>query len=118
MTSRSLTWDAPMSVKVKTGYRRFLQLLHAELYKVAKLMEAFAKAKHPWKNRTGDAERKFTVRVVGELTIEAAHGVRYGKYLEYRWGGRWGVIPATIREGNRLVMRAAGVAWVGAWGFQ
>lgn len=113
-----IKWDIPMSVKVRDGYRRFLQLLYAEMAGVAREMESFAKRNHKWRNQTGKAERTFTVRVISQGVIEASHGVHYGKWLELRWGGRLAVLPMTLQEGNRLMQRAMATAWIGAWGFR
>jgi hypothetical protein len=34
------------------------------------------------------------------------HGAPHGVYLENRWAGRWGVIPATMTYGYPLIARA------------
>lgn len=77
---------------------------------VGAAMVAYARSAHPWQNQTGAAEAGLSYQVSRQgdaIVIEVGHSVYYGIYLEGRWGGRWGVLPATVRMGAPLVLAAA-----------
>lgn len=112
----SITWDKSLAPNIEAGGAIFLMMLRAELASVASQMQAFAKANHPWQNQTGDAEATFTVRVEG-MSIVAQHGVSYGVYLEFKFGGRDGIIPATMAHGAALLNGAYAKAWAASWRF-
>lgn len=68
----------------------------------ARDLEQYMKSNHPWKNRTGNAERGLSARLVSSpqnyvQSIELAHGVPYGVYLEYSMEKRFAIIEPTIR---------------------
>ncbi len=70
---------------------------------------AYARIAHPWRNRTGDAERGLGSSVTQNgdtFTLTVYHSVDYGRYLEQRWGGRWGVLPATMDVALPAAMQA------------
>jgi hypothetical protein len=62
----------------------------------ARQAEAEARRTAPWKDRTGQARARLRVYVhardIASFAITFAHGVYYGKYLEYRWGGRFAIL--------------------------
>lgn len=81
--------------------------------------EAYAKRAAPWKDRTGAARAALEVNFLqrGRVYIlQFAHGVYYGRFLEYRWGGRYAILRPTaaiytsrLRDRlRRLFRRAAG----------
>lgn len=113
--SMEMTWDRYLGPVIRIGGGAFLSNVQAEMDAVARSMQAFARTNHPWRNQTGMAEASFTVKVVDENTIEASHGVHYGKYLEYRWGGRFAVIPMTLDHGVKQIMDVIRRSWSGAW---
>jgi hypothetical protein len=64
---------------------------------------------HPWRNRTSKAEEKldYEIRQDGDrFTIVFHHGMPYGRFLEERWGGKWGVLPATVDTFGPQAMQA------------
>lgn len=72
------------------------------------------KAAAPWKDETGAARAGLNAQVTqsGPQTwvITLAHGVRYGIFLETRWGGRYEVIrPELQRSGNDVMTLLRGV---------
>jgi hypothetical protein len=84
---------------------------------VARRIEDWAKANHPWTNRTGAAEAGLhaTVTFLGDTCgITLAHGVFYGVYLELKWGGKWGVITTALTSHYGDVMAAMQAAISGA----
>ena len=84
----SITLDTKeFNDKIKT----FNKTMQAELKVVgstiSKNMQTYAKANHPWTNRTYSAQNKLKGEykaTENELDISIAHGVDYGYYLETR----------------------------------
>lgn len=110
MSNFYVTWPIPMYVIEqgwKKGRERFIIELEFNLASAARRIEGYAKANHPWRNRTGDAEREFSVEIVdGHKKMTMGHGVPYGKFLEAMQGGRFGVIPMTLTYGKPVVQEA------------
>lgn len=115
--SIGLTWDGSLGQNIRQGGGVFLLVLQGEFDAVAQAMQAFAQSRHPWQNQTGAAERTFTVRVINRTMIEARHGVPYGIHLEYKHGGRYGIIPATLDVGKVMLRQSYAKAWASAWRF-
>lgn len=75
-----------------------------ESYMVQKAeeLERYMKANRPWHDRTGAARAGLSARVSSSRmnyvqTIELAHGVPYGVYLEYAMERRFAIIEPTMR---------------------
>jgi len=112
-TRIDMVWKAgpdQLAIRLEDYWQMVERRLESELKIVGQLMVLYAQEVHPWKNRTGDAERNLSY----ELTVSGAtfslvlsHGVDYGIYLERRWAGRWGVIPKATAFAYPLAMRAA-----------
>lgn len=101
----SLTWQVPPSVmagNLATSADEMVQVVEEGLQRAAQTMKAYEVANHPWQNRTGNAESEFTVEVYG-MKIIARHGVFYGIYLEYKNGGRFGVLPGVMSAGEEAI---------------
>jgi len=68
--------------------------------------EDWAKANAPWKDRSGAARANLSVDFIDygrTYALRFAHGVYYGRFLEYRWGGRYAILrPAANIWVNRL----------------
>lgn len=109
MSARTqLSWEVPPAVLARNlgvSVQKAAAVLRAGLVTAAAQMAAFAKSNHPWQNQTGAAEETFRV-VASGLQITISHGVYYGVYLEYKYGGKWGVIPATMEYGSGPVRTA------------
>ena len=107
-----LRWEVPPSVmarNIRTSVQKMARRMQAEMQKAAGQMQQFARSSHPWTNRTGAAEAGLYSRASG-MVITYGHTVYYGVYLEFKYGGKWGVLPATRDYGEGLVssgMRAA-----------
>lgn len=84
-------------------------IVEAYMFNKAKELEDYMKANHPWQNRTGNAERGLSGKLQSSRmgfvqTIELAHGVPYGVYLEYSMERRFAIIEPTIRlKGPEIV---------------
>ncbi len=71
-----------------------------EMQAAGKLVLAWMRSNHPWQNRTGAAEAGLTVENIPH-GFRMSHGVSYGVYLEFKNGGRWGVMrPAMVYAEN------------------
>lgn len=76
--------------------------------------EAHMKAEAPWEDRTGDAREGLsgTPYQKGEDVhgVLLSHGVSYGRFLEFRFGGRDAiVIPTLEQKGPELMRRLHGL---------
>lgn len=113
MSRVTISWSqhpAQMAADLDRWWAGVMGRLPAAMMTAGQGMLVYAKSSHPWRNRTGAAEAGLNVTVEqsgSTITLHISHGVYYGIYLEGRWGGRWGVIPATISMGGPLVMAAA-----------
>lgn len=75
---------------LSSGIQQYARKLHTSRAKAGKKiaadMEKYAKANHPWRNRTTDAERGLkgvAVETSADVTtISLGHSVRYGPKLE------------------------------------
>lgn len=77
--------------------------------KMARDMEAYAKANAPWKDRTHDARDRLQGVAVHDdrkeiSTAFLGHGVGYGFYLETMQGGRFQIIMPTIQHFGKRVL--------------
>ena len=108
----TLTLDASKNqIKTKLGLMDAKYRVKVEAYMVQKAgdLERYMKANHPWQNRTGAAEAGLSARVSSSRlnyvqTIELAHGVPYGVYLENSMERRFAIIEPTIRiKGPEIV---------------
>lgn len=113
-------WTVPMSVLAAgwaKGREVFENELDFRLGEVARRMESWARSNHVWQNRTGDAEREFSVEFnYGSRVMVMEHGVPYGKYLEGMQNGRFAIIPGTFTYGQPLVVEAMQAALDQAYG--
>lgn len=103
-----LRWQIPPSVmarNIRTSVQRMTQRLHAEMQKAAKQMQDYARQNHPWTNRSGAAEAGLYARAAGAV-ITYGHTVYYGVYLEFKYGGKWGVLQATKAYGEGITSAA------------
>lgn len=67
----------------------------------AQKMEAYAKEKRPWKDRTGDARRRLSgswKKVPDGYEIQIAHGVPYGVWLEFAKERRYAILKPTVEK--------------------
>jgi hypothetical protein len=104
-----------LAAGIDRGEHRFRQLLDSNMSAAAELGTAYARANHPWRNQTGDAERLFLVENVNNgLGLRVSHGVFYGVYLEFKNGGRYAVIPAVMQYMGPIVQHAMQDAVEGA----
>jgi hypothetical protein len=86
------------------GLDRYEQQVYVAIREVAKyfapVLEAYAKEKAPWTDRTGHARQRLhtIVNALSQTVVELylAHGVEYGIYLETKWAGRYGIVWETI----------------------
>lgn len=80
-------------------------------------VQSYAKRNHPWTNRTFQAENEFFVKTYWEgttLRMDIAQGAPHGVFLEYRWGGKWGIIPLSMNYGGARIRAAMNAVMRGA----
>ena len=74
--------------------------------RLAQEAENYMKANRPWKDRTTEARKRLKVEFInlgGTYVLRFSHGVYYGRFLEYRWGGRYSILrPAAAIFTERL----------------
>ena len=60
---------------------------------IAELLEAYAKANHPWQNQTGDTEASITGQIADMtdemIVIVVSAGMDYDVFLELAHEGKW-----------------------------
>lgn len=103
-----LEWIVPMDTLADDFARRrerFVSSFGTNMNDVTQRMQSYAQSNHPWQNRTGDAERLFSVQYT-DLLMVIEHGVPYGIHLENMQGGRFGIIPATLTHGKPIIQEA------------
>jgi hypothetical protein len=100
-----------LGVYLDTFDERTHDFIQEELRMAAERGEEQMKLTHPWKNRTGDAERELwaeapRVPLGSNYSLHMGHGVEYGIYLEKYYEGRFQVIMPTLVETARAFMEA------------
>jgi len=102
MVSSRVTWDGGLDQMID-GFAelavRIPENVEGELRGFAGEWADWAKANHEWQNRTGEAEAGLHAIVIksgGGWIVKLMHGVYYGIFLEYRWGGRYGVLRDSL----------------------
>lgn len=72
-------------------------------------LEAYAKQKAPWTDRTGEARKRLTARAQKienlQYQITLSHGVDYGKWLELANEKKYAIIQPTLRLKTPEVVR-------------
>lgn len=99
-STATLVWQvspALLADQVGDMRGRFYDVLEWEMQSAADEVLMWMVANHPWTNRTFQAENELRADAVngGEQVIlenSAPHGI----YLEFKHGGRWGVIRPAL----------------------
>ena len=74
----------------------------------AKNLEGYAKEHRPWTDRTGDARKRLTgyvTEIPNGYSINLAHGVDYGIWLELAMEKRFAILEPTVRLRGPEVLR-------------
>lgn len=74
----------------------------------AKTFENYAKKNRPWRDRTGHARQRLKGYVEergNRFRINIAHGVDYGKSLEYEHERRYAILEPTVNAKSAEVLR-------------
>lgn len=99
----TLRVDANQILKALTNadiqYRVYVKLYCEEQ---AKLFQNYAKLHRPWRDRTGQARQRLIGYVETErnndiVWVCIAHGVSYGKSLEYEHEKRYAILYPTVK---------------------
>lgn len=109
-----------------TKYRQTERRMIAKCNEIGEKGKQFAKANHPWQNRTGKAHKSlngfhveyangFHTARIGYLGDATHDGVPYGFWLEVRWSGKYQILTTTMRamqaEFIEAVQNAAREEW-------
>lgn len=96
-----------MADRVERYARNLLNAVYVLASEWARRLADEAKATHPWKNRTGEAEAKLfgrATRLAAGALIILGHGADHGRFLERRWGGRFATIWPTLSRNMASIM--------------
>lgn len=101
-----------IKIRLSTVKGHLPRRTNAFMKRIAKELEQYMKANHPWQNRTGNAERGLKAQVTQSAkryvtTIELSHSVYYGIYLEKGFEERYAIIQPTIKTKGSEIMRRA-----------
>lgn len=94
------------------------------IHNYARRAEQHMKTNRPWNDRTGEARRLLSATAevdrggrLGERGLSAqfrlAHGVPYGRHLEYGMGGRFAILRPTAELFSARMRRRFAVIWRG-----
>jgi len=81
---------------------------------IAPMLERYAKANRPWKDRTGNARRGLTASsemTASELVIRLAHTVPYGVFLELCQAGKYAILLPTMEKNRAELERILRRFW-------
>ncbi len=98
----------------KWGKQREHNVITASKTAVAPMLERYAKANRPWKDRTGRAKQGLHAKVVtssSDIAIQLHHGVHYGVYLELSKAGKYAILRPTIDRNKAEIIRILRSAW-------
>ncbi len=114
--SVNFKWSVPpaqIAVNIEKYGERARIALKALADFIAQKMQDDLRQSAPWTDRTGAARRGLfsvaeqTSKELVTIWLSHGHTVKYGVWLEVRWGGRYAVIEPTIQkwlpEINRLL---------------
>ena len=108
----TLVWTVPPSA-LQRGIGNYAERLLSAVFDLAQLfaakVEAFAKARAPWTDRTGNARQGLTARAfktATAVTLILWSSVSYGIWLEIAHGGHWGIILKALEAHYSQYMRA------------
>lgn len=75
----------------------------------AKDFQNYAKQNRPWRDRTGHARQRltgYTEEHGNKIRICIAHGVDYGRSLEYEHERKYAILEPTVKARGPAVMRS------------
>lgn len=91
-------------IKTSLGFidKSYRNTIKTYMIDKSKELERYMKVNHPWRNRTGLAERLLSATLASSpsnyvQTIQLVNAVSYGVYLEYAMGKRFAIVEPTIR---------------------
>jgi hypothetical protein len=92
---------------------KVMQAAHMKMETEAIRVQGQMQSQRPWTDRTGQAKRTLSATVDKQgttLTMNLAHGVEYGQWLEMRWSGRYSIIKPTLAtQAPRVMQSMAGL---------
>lgn len=109
MPTAEIVWAVPPSTlaNVVSDMREsFYEVLEVEMQSAADELLMWMVANHPWTNRTYEAENSLVseTRDQGE-TVIIENAAPHGIWLEFKHGGRWGVIRPALSAAGPIFRR-------------
>ena len=108
----TIRWTVPPEV-LGRNIRDYADRLLAAVFDLSQFfaakIEAYAKARAPWTDRTGNARQGLTARsfrTATAVTIVLFHAVEYGIFLEVKDAGRLAAILPSLEQHYQPFMRA------------
>lgn len=101
-SARALTYRS-LGARAMREMNRRVRIAESELRTMARNAQTFMKRTAPWNDRTGAARDRLTVdlevKVMNDLNrtfnLVFKHGVYYGRFLEYHFGGAYAILNPT-----------------------
>lgn len=85
-----------------------LQNAKGAAQEIADVLEAYAKANHPWKNDSGDTEASIMAQMLDDtedlIIIALSAGMPYDVFLELAHDGKWAwLFPAIVANESKIL---------------
>lgn len=111
---RGVVWTSDTLTHGLTWFKANVEAeLSRELDDFAKECEQYMKDEAPWEDRTGDARNGLNATRYENGSVQGillAHGVYYGRFLEFRFEGRDAIIRPTMDVmGPRMMQATSGL---------
>lgn len=111
--SSGFAWDIDPERAFSEGMDAWHRALDNAIFRLAQFyapqIEAWMKSNAPWTDRTSAARQSLWAvadRDGRTVVIEMGYGVTYGKWLEYRWGGKWAIVAPTLDHWSPIIENA------------
>lgn len=105
--AKSFRLEGDMSARLNQFGPRVNRAMVAAANYTAPQIQAFMMSEASWTDRTSNARNGLRCKVVvqpDKVALVLHHSVPYGVFLELRWGGKYGIIPAAMAAGGPLFL--------------
>lgn len=96
-------WEGDLMANIAGMDDHVKRAMYASAEYVAPEIQSFMRTEAPWTDRTGNARNGLKTKVYSKgdkVAIVLYHTMPYGPFLEVRWGGKYGIIPAAMAAGG------------------
>ncbi len=105
------TWSRTPGDALSTGMDAYHDALYRAIYAICLRrkpeIENWMKAKAPWTDRTGNARAALHADVIATMdaiTMQLAHGMFYGIYLETNYAGKYAIVGPAVDYWSSIIM--------------